>query len=74
MLKIDSQNMNFYGSAIINEIVVAQFSATYNGENEVYLNTTITDCNLYNINKNEIDADYIAFSDEVMENVISLKA
>lgn len=72
MLKIDSQNMNFYGSAVINEANVAQFSATYNGAKEIYLNTTIVDCEIYNLNKEEIDADYIAFTDEVIKSVISL--
>ena len=66
MLRLDSKSLNFSGASLINEEVAANMHASYTGGAEIYINMNVTNIDLYNANKDAVDADFAAFSDEVM--------
>jgi hypothetical protein len=72
MLRIDSRNVNFNAASVIEDEVVAHFSANYNGGAEVYFNTTIVDLVSYNANTEVIEADSDEFKSVVIAAVNSL--
>jgi hypothetical protein len=72
MLRIDSRNVNFNAASVIEDEVVAHFSANYNGGAEVYFNTTIVDLVSYNANAEVIEADSDEFKSVVIAAVNSL--
>ena len=66
MLRIDSKSLSFNGASVIEEEVAATMNASYHGGAEIYINMNITNIALYNANKAAVDADFAAFSKEVM--------
>jgi hypothetical protein len=72
MLRIDNKSINFSGASVIDEEVVAHFSANFNGGSEVYFNTTIVDLTGYNANVEAVEADGDEFRAVVVEAVNSL--
>ena len=66
MLRIDSKSLSFNGASIIDEEIAATMNASYHGGAEVYINMNITNIALYNEHKVIVDADFAAFSNEVM--------
>ena len=72
MLRIDSRSVNFNAASVIEDEVVAHFSANYNGSSEVYFNTTIVDLVSYNANTSAVEADSDEFKSVVMTAVNSL--
>ena len=74
MLRIDSRSFNFNGASVINEEVAATMHASYNGGAEIYINMNVANIAVYNSNKADVDADFKAFSDEVMAAVSAMGA
>lgn len=66
MLRIDSKSLSFNGTSVIEEEVAATMNASYHGGAEIYINMNIANIALYNANKAAVDADFAAFSNEVM--------
>ena len=71
MLKIDSRNLSFGATSIINERPVATMNASYNGNIEVYTSMNIMDVAAYQANKAAVDADFAAFCAEIAETVLA---
>lgn len=66
MLKIDSRSLSVGATSVIGSESVANLHASYSGGAEIYTNMNIININLYNANKDVVDADFAAFCNEVM--------
>jgi hypothetical protein len=69
MLRMDNRNMNFMGSSVVEDVVVATFSAGYNGGKELYINMSVMDHALFAKNQVIVEADLNDFNTEVLETV-----
>lgn len=72
MLRIDSKSVNFNAASVIEDEVVAHFSANYNGGSELYFNATIVDLEAYNANVQAVEADSDEFRGIVVAAVNGL--
>lgn len=68
MLRMDNMNVNFNGASVVDNVVVANMSASYSGT-EVYFNMTIIDLNNYNNNKEVVELDFDTFKDKALEDI-----
>lgn len=66
-------NANFNGNSSANDVVIATFNASYNGEKNFYIGISIEDHSLYAKNKAAVDADFKAFTDKVLESLAELE-
>ena len=66
MLKINSKSMDFNGVSVIDDIAVASMHASYNGNNDMYLNMSISEINAYIAHKDVVAADFAAFCDAIV--------
>lgn len=71
MLRMDNRNMNFMGSSVVDEVVVASFSAGYNGNKDLYINVSVADYTLFAANQLTVEADMNAFHSEVLETLMA---
>lgn len=66
-------NANFSGTSMHNEIAVASFNASYVGEKQIYISMNVEDHELYFAHKADVDADFKAFTDKVLESIAELE-
>lgn len=71
MLRIDSRNITFSGTSMINDVPVATMNASFNGNIEVYTSMNIMDVAIYHANKAAVDADFAAFCSEMAEAALA---
>ena len=74
MLRMDNANMNFNGTSIIEEVVVATMNASYSGGSEIYFSFSVVNYDSYKTNKVLVEADFSDFCVEVLEAVEATKA
>lgn len=68
MLRMDNMNVNFNGVSMVDDVVVANMSASYSGS-EVYFNMTIINLDMYNGNKEVVELDFDNFKDKALEGI-----
>lgn len=68
MLRMDNMNVNFNGASVVDDVVVANMSASYSGA-EVYFNMTIIDLDGYNASKDVVELDFDNFKDKALEGI-----
>ena len=68
MLRMDNLNVNFNGASVVDDVVVANMSASYSGA-EVYFNMTIINLDGYNGNKEVVELDFDNFKDKALEGI-----
>jgi len=73
MLRMDSCSVNFAGSSVVADKVIATFTASYNGEKNIYIGISVEDHALFALHKADVDADFKAFTDKVLESVAELE-
>lgn len=67
MLRIDNKNMNYNGSCIVNEAIIANFNANVNEPNgNCYINVNMEDLALARANLAAVKLDLAAFVDAIM--------
>ena len=71
MLKIDSRNLSFSATSMVDGKPIATMNASYNGNIEVYTNMNIMDVAAYQTNKVIVDADFADFCAEIAETVLA---
>lgn len=71
MLRMDNTNVNFNGASVIDDVVVANLSASYSGA-EVYFNMTVIDLAAYNESKEVVELDFDNFKDKALESINSI--
>lgn len=71
MLRMDNTNVNFNGASVIDDVVVANLSASYSGA-EVYFNMTVIDLAAYNASKEVVELDFDSFKDKALESINSI--
>lgn len=69
MLKIEGKNMNFNGASMIDDETAAMMSAIINENGELFLHCTVTHYNTYANHKDTINADFIAFGEQILESM-----
>lgn len=66
MLRIDSKNMNFNGTCIVDDRGLASLNANVNDpDNNAYISISIGDMNFARTNLAALEADVIAFLGEI---------
>jgi len=65
MLRMDSKNINFNGSSVIDDVAVANFGANHDGNN-VYFNMSVSNIELYKEYKSSVEVDFSEFCNEVL--------
>lgn len=68
-----NMNANFNGSSVKDDVVIATFNASYNGEKNIYIGISVEDHTMFALHKAEVDADFKAFTDKVLESVAELE-
>lgn len=68
-----NMNANFNGSCVKDDTVIATFNASYNGEKNIYIGISVEDHALFALHKADVDADFKAFTDKVLESVAELE-
>lgn len=68
-----NMNANFNGSSVKDDTVIATFNASYNGEKNIYIGISVEDHTMFALHKAEVDADFKAFTDKVLESVAELE-
>ena len=68
-----NMNANFNGSSVKDDTVIAPFNASYNGEKNIYIGISVEDHALFALHKADVDADFKAFTDKVLESVAELE-
>lgn len=68
-----NMNANFNGSSVKDDVVIAIFNASYNGEKNIYIGISVEDHALFALHKADVDADFKAFTDKVLESVAELE-
>lgn len=68
-----NMNANFNGSSVKDDIVIATFNASYNGEKNIYIGISVENHALFAAHKADVDADFKAFTDKVLESVAELE-
>lgn len=68
-----NMNANFNGSSVKDDVVIATFNASYNGEKNIYIGISVEDHALFALHKAEVDTDFKAFTDKVLESVAELE-
>lgn len=68
-----NMNANFSGSSVKDNVVIATFNASYNGEKNIYISISVEDHALFAAHKADVDADFKAFTDKVLESVAELE-
>jgi len=68
-----NMNANFNGSSAKDDTVIATFNASYNGEKNIYIGISVEDHAMFALHKAEVDADFKAFTDKVLESVAELE-
>ena len=68
-----NMNANFNGSSVKDDVVIATFNASYNGEKNIYIGISVEDHSLFALHKADVDADFKAFTDKVLESVAELE-
>ncbi len=76
MLNMSNQSINMDGQSIVDEIIVANMSASANGtedvNNGVYFNMSVMDADKFLANKDIVLADFNAFCEKVVELMIDV--
>lgn len=73
MLRMDNSNVNFNGVSTIEDVIVANMSASYNGEGSgVYFSFVVNDIAGYVANTEAVDADFIQFKANVFETLSTM--
>ena len=72
MLNVN-MNASFSGTSVHDEVIVAHFSASYSGEKNIYVSISVEDHAAYAAKKAEVDADFKAFTDKVLESIAELE-
>lgn len=68
-----NMNANFNSSSVKDDTVIATFNASYNGEKNIYIGISVEDHALFALHKADVDADFKAFTDKVLESVAELE-
>lgn len=68
-----NMNANFNGSSVKDDVVIAHFNASYNGEKNVYIGISVEDHAFFAAHKADVDADFKAFTDKVLESIAELE-
>lgn len=68
-----NMNANFNGSSVKDDVVIATFNASYNGEKNIYIGISVEDHALFAAHKAEVDADFAAFTNKVLESIAELE-
>ena len=68
-----NMNANFNCSSVKDDTVIATFNASYNGEKNIYIGISVEDHALFALHKADVDADFKAFTDKVLESVAELE-
>lgn len=68
-----NMNANFNGSCVKDDVVIATFNASYNGEKNIYIGISVEDHAMFTLHKAEVDADFKAFTDKVLESIAELE-
>ncbi len=68
-----NMNANFNGSSVKDDVVIAHFNASYNGEKNIYIGISVEDHALFAAHKADVDADFKAFTDKVLESIAELE-
>ena len=68
-----NMNANFNGSSVKDDVVIATFNASYNGEKNIYIGISVEDHALFATHKVEVDADFAAFTNKVLESIAELE-
>ena len=68
-----NMNVNFNGSSMKNDTVIATFNASYNGEKNIYISLSVEDHALFAAHNTDVDADFKAFTDKVLESIAELE-
>lgn len=71
MLRMENSNVNFNGTSMIEDVVVASMNANASGAS-VYINFNIDNIALYNENKTAVEADFNEFKERIFETVNAL--
>lgn len=72
MLRIDSKNLNFNGTSVIDELSLASFSASINEPDNVgYISVNFNNLNEVRQNLNVITTDLDAFLEEILKTTTS---
>ena len=53
-----NMNANFNGSSVKDDVVIAHFNASYNGEKNIYIGISVEDHALFAAHKADVDADF----------------
>jgi len=69
---MDSCSVNFAGSSVVADKVIATFTASYNGNPDIYIGISVVDHELMAANKDAVDEDLAAFNSEVLEAIDTL--
>lgn len=68
-----NMNANFNGSSVKDDVVIATFNASYNGEKNIYIGISVEDHAMFALHKADVDADFKSFTDKVLESVAELE-
>lgn len=68
-----NMNANFNGSSVKDDVVIAHFNASYNGEKNIYIGISVEDHALFAAHKADVDADFKAFTAKVLESIAELE-
>lgn len=68
-----NMNANFNGSSVKDDVVIAHFNASYNGEKNIYIGISVEDHALFAAHKADVDTDFKAFTDKVLESIAELE-
>lgn len=68
MLINKSESRNFTATSSVNDVAIMYMSANYNGGN-LGFNKNIQNLEAYKENRDEVDADYDTFQNEVIEAI-----
>ena len=68
-----NMNANFNGSFVKDDVVIAHFNASYNGEKNIYIGISVENHDLFAAHKADVDANFKAFTDKVLESIAELE-
>ena len=71
MLQIESKNLNFMATSMINDEVVARFNSNYYGSN-IDFNYNIENAMAHLNHQTEVDADFDEFKTTVMATIAAM--
>lgn len=76
MLNMSNQSLNMDAQSIVDEVIVANMSASANGtedvNNGVYFNMSVIDTERFLVNKDAVLADFNAFCERVIALIVDV--